>query len=137
MGNLMALCFIKFAEMSEEQQKYKGRMVLRGDDVRDEEGAMAVFQELSSQPTNIADANSNIAYGCLPGHTTTTVDAIRAYVQSTLNSLHEIWIALPKELWPPEWHQRGYVRPMVRLIKALHGHPESGGYWERHLSNAI
>ena len=26
---------------------------------------------------------------------------------------------------------------MCRLIKALYGHPESGGHWERHLEEAI
>ena len=26
---------------------------------------------------------------------------------------------------------------MCRLVKALYGHPESGGHWERHLTQAI
>ena len=56
----------------------------------------------------MADANSNVAYGCMPGNKTITVDAIRAYVQSDLNTKHETWIALPRELWPKEWHKRGY-----------------------------
>ena len=26
---------------------------------------------------------------------------------------------------------------MCRLVKALYGHPESGGHWERHLTKAV
>ena len=28
-------------------------------------------------------------------------------------------------------------RPVVRLIKALYGHPEAGGHWELHLTKII
>merc|ERR1712015_382711 len=43
-GNLMTICSLKFAEVAESMQKYKGRIVFRGDDVRDEFGAAAIFQ---------------------------------------------------------------------------------------------
>ena len=42
-GNLMALCHIKHSELPKHLQKYKGRVVFRGDDVRDESGYLAVF----------------------------------------------------------------------------------------------
>ena len=29
------------------------------------------------------------------------------------------------------------IKPMCRLRKALYGHPESGGHWEKHLEAAI
>ena len=28
-------------------------------------------------------------------------------------------------------------RPVVQLVKALYGHPEAGGHWERHLERII
>ena len=28
-------------------------------------------------------------------------------------------------------------KPVVRLVKALYGHPEAGGHWERHLEAII
>jgi hypothetical protein len=28
-------------------------------------------------------------------------------------------------------------RPVCRLIKALYGHPEAGGHWERHLEKIV
>ena len=126
-GNLMTICSLKFAEMAEALQRYKGRIVFRGDDVRDEFGAAAIFQTLSAQPTSVAAANANIAYGCMPGHKTTQADAVQAYVQSDLKGKHPTWVHVPKELWPAAWHRRGYKRPMCRLVKSLYGHPEAGG----------
>jgi len=136
-GELMTICSIKFAEMPANQQKYKGRVVFRGDITRDQYGAAAVFQELAASPTSIQDANSNLAYGRLPGNKTTQADAIRAYVQSELRSKNVTWVAVPRELWPDSWVKKGYKRPMCILRKALYGHPESGGHWEAHLTEAI
>ena len=28
-------------------------------------------------------------------------------------------------------------KPMCRLLKSLYGHPESGGHWEKHLTQAV
>ena len=81
------------------------------------------------------DLNVAIAYGSLPGHSTTVSDAIKAYVQSFLNSGVPTYIEFPKHLCPPEWsHLR---RPVCRLVRALYGHPEAGGHWERHLAKIV
>jgi len=136
-GELMTLCSIKYWEMEESARRYKGRIVFRGDSTKDQNGSAAIFQELGSHPTTVQDINSNLAYGAIKGHKTSVADAIRAYVQSTLKSKHPTWVAIPRELWPPSWHARGYRRPMCRLRKALYGHPESGGHWEAHLNAAI
>ena len=50
--------------------------------------------------------------------------------------MHVTWVAIPRELWPPEWHRLGYKRPMCILRKALYGHPEAGGHWGRHFKSA-
>ena len=85
LGDLLVICSIKHAE-SEALAKYKGRICFRGDQVKDEYGAVAVFQELSASPAAIQSANCNLAYGLLPGHSSSTADAIRAYVQSFFKS---------------------------------------------------
>ena len=136
LGDLLTLCSIKFAERAPEFWKFKGRICFRGDNVKDETGAAAVFQEISASPTAIQAVNANMAYGCIPGHKSTTCDAVRAYVQSLLKSKHKTWVRIPKELWPPSWKGKFYA-PMCLLDKALYGHPESGGHWERHLTEAI
>jgi hypothetical protein len=136
-GDLLLLCSIKFAEMPKENQKYKGRICFRGDCAKDEKGAYAIYQELSASPTTIHTANSNLAYGLAPGNVTTQADAIRAYVQSKLNSAYDTYVRIPRELWPQEWVKKGMKQPCCRLNKALYGHPEAGGHWERHLTKAI
>ena len=94
-----------------------------------------MFQEMSSRPTTIVDMNLAIAYGLIEGHCITISDAIKAYVQSFLSEKPLTYLEMPKYLCPPEWaHMK---RPCVRLIKALYGHPEAGGLWERHLTKIV
>ena len=42
----------------------------------------------------------------------------------------DCWICLPEEARPPEWAGK-YRKPVVRLRKALYGHPDSGTMWEK------
>jgi len=136
LGELMKICSVKFFEMASEFWKYKGRICFRGDNVKDQDGAVAVFQEMSSSPTAVQGVNANVAYGCLPGHDSEVADAIRAYIQSLLKSKQATWVAIPRDLWPDSWKGK-YTKPMCLLVKALYGHPESGGHWENHLTSAV
>ena len=47
-ASLMDICHLKNAELEAKHQKYKGRVVLRGDIVKDESGSYAVCTELGS-----------------------------------------------------------------------------------------
>ena len=47
-SSLMDLCHLKNSELEPQYQKYKGRVVLRGDIVKDDPGSYAVFTEGSS-----------------------------------------------------------------------------------------
>ena len=134
--DLLTLCSIKFFEKGPEWWKYKGRICFRGDNVRDQDGAPAIFQELSSSPAAIHSTNANIAYGLIPGHKSTLADAQRAFVQALLKAKNKTWVTIPRTLWPDHWHGK-YDRPMCLLVKALYGHPESGGHWENHLTEAV
>ena len=76
-------------------------------------------------------------YGCEP-------DAITAYLQALLLAHIATWVAIPIELWPEDgsWQRMGFKnhgddRPMCRLYKALYGHPEAGGNWERLLNKSM
>ena len=47
-SSLMDICYLKNAELEAKHQKYKGRVVLRGDIVKDNSGFYAVFTEQGS-----------------------------------------------------------------------------------------
>ena len=122
--------------MDPKHHRYKRRITFRGDDVRDEDGASAVFQELSASPTSIQDANTAIAYGLLPGHDITVGDALKAYLQALLRSQFPTYVRIPKDLWPEGWDGK-YEQPMCLLERALYGHPESGAHWEKHFTDIV
>ena len=71
------------------------------------------------------------AYGCFPDNACEQADAEQAYVQAKLLGA-ETWVALPEEAWPKDWFKSDgtpkYRRPVVRLIQALYGHPDSGAF---------
>ena len=134
-GEGLAICSIKNSEMPEFMQKHKGRFCFRAPTTKDQHGSLAIFQELSSKPVTIVVMNVSVAYGTLKGNKTTVADAIKAYVQSDLKCKDPTYIEIPRHLCPKSWSKMN--RPVVRLIKALYGHPESGAHWERHLSDIV
>ena len=143
MGDLLPTCSIKHWE-NPALHKYKGRICFRGDNAKDEYGIAAVYQDLGASPAGIFDINSNIAWGCCPGNVTTASDALKAYLQALLLTTDATWVAIPFELWPEDgsWKRNGFKsygdeRPMCRLYKALYGHPEAGGHWERLLTKSV
>ena len=52
-ASLMDICHLKNAELEAKHQKYKGRVVLRGDIVKDNSGSYAVFTEQGSSASQI------------------------------------------------------------------------------------
>ena len=131
-GQLMTIASIKFHELAKHLQKVKGRIVYRGDAAKDELGFAAVYQELGANPTSVQGLNATLAYGSIPGNGLSAADAVKAYVQAFLKSKHPTWIQLR-----PSWWREKFAKPVVLLVKALYGHPEAGGHWERHLKGII
>ena len=135
-ANIMSICSRKYDELPKEYHQLKGRIVYRGDNAKDQNGALTIYQSLSASPATITAANAVIAFGQLPGSTTTSADVVKAYVQAPLGSLHETWVRLPWELWPESWKGK-YKKPLIRLRKSLYGHPHSGAHWARYLERAV
>ncbi len=117
--------------MGDPGRKFKGRYVFQGSEVKDQNWEAAIFQELGSSPAAMEAGNSCDFYGLLPGHRSEQSDAEQAYTQSLLRGT-PTWVILPKGRWPPEWVALGLKNPVVPLRLALYGHPDAGGYWERH-----
>ena len=55
-ASLMDICHLKNAELEAKHQKYKGRVVLRGDIVKDDSGSYAVFTEQGSSASQVMAA---------------------------------------------------------------------------------
>ena len=134
----MELCHLKHSELSIEQQSYKGGVVFRGDNVRDQEGYLAVFSEQGSSASHMAAAKFLDAISRFNRNDGEDADALGAYTQSDLIGcdIPETWVRLPKHQWPKEWHGK-YTEPVVQLVKSLYGHPLAGLLWEKHCRKKI
>ena len=117
-------------------RKFKGRYVYQGNNVRDEWQQHAVFQELSCTPASMEAAKATDAYGCLPGHDEEQDDAEQAFIQADIDDTKiETFARIPDEYLPDEF--RHLKDPVVRVRKALYGHPDAPGLWERHLEQGL
>ena len=135
-GSLMVIVSVKGAELSPDSWKLKARIVFRGDNIRDEYGMSAVFDELySSSPSSLEGLNTTIAFGLLESHGVSVSDAIKAYVQSELKSPTHTYVMLPPELVPDD--KKHIKDPCARLYKALYGHPLSSASWALHLDSIL
>ena len=83
---------------------------------------------MNASPASITAAHAIIASGILKG--ITLADAVKAYLQSLLNSLAETWVRLPREVWPECWFDKDgrplFKRPVILLLRSLYGYPEAG-----------
>ena len=66
-ASLMDLCHLKNSEFEHQYQKYKGRVVLRGDIVKDDSGSYAVFTEQGSSASQTTAAKVMDIISRLPG----------------------------------------------------------------------
>ena len=66
-ASLMDICHLKNAELETKHQKYKGRVVLRGDIVKDDSGSYAVFTEQGSSASQMTAAKIMDITSRLPG----------------------------------------------------------------------
>ena len=145
-GSLMDLCHEKGAEFNraDHEKIYKGRVVFRGDQVRDETGFYAVFTEQSASSSHMAAIKFMDYIGRIDGNISEDSDAVKAYTQVKLDSLVELlgeevqaetWITLPRERRPRSWDNVDH--PVCPLRRNLYGHPLAGLIWEKHCQRSI
>ena len=110
-ASLMDICHLKNAELEVKHQKYKGRVVLRGDIVKDGSGSYAVFTEQGSSASQMTAAKVMDIISRLPGCDGQAADAVSAYTKVKMEDAHkllkipksecpDIWIRLPRHKWP-------------------------------------
>ena len=67
LATMMDTCHLKNAELEPKHQKYRGRVVLRGDMVKDDSGAYAVSTEQGSSASKMTAAEVMDVIASLPG----------------------------------------------------------------------
>ena len=77
----MDICHLKNAELETKHQKYKGRVLLRGDIVKNDSGSYAVFTEQGSSASQMTAAKVMDIISSLPGCAGQAADAVSAYTQ--------------------------------------------------------
>lgn len=137
LARIFGLCVEKTAELfkNDPRRKFKHRVVFGGNNVVTQSWEGAVFQDIGSSPATMTGSKFVDFHGMLPGHDVQQADAEQAYLLSDFEG-EETWVALPNEAWPSHWICK-YTNPVVRLEKALYGHPDSGGYWEKHCDKVL
>ena len=144
--SLMDICHLKNAELEAKHQKYKGRVVLRGDIVKDDSGSYAVFTEQGSSASQMTAAKIMDIISRLPGCDGQAADAVSAYTQVKMedapkllkipkSECPDIWIRLPRHKWPKSWSSM--EDPVVPLERNLYGHPLAGLLWERQFEKVL
>ena len=109
--------------------------MLRGDIVKDESGAHAVFNEQGSSASQMTAAKVVDIISRPPGCAGQAPDAVSAYTQVKMEDAPSllkipkserphIWIRLPKHKWPKSWSSM--EDPVVLLARNLYGHPLAG-----------
>ena len=140
-ASLMDICHLKNAELETKHQKYKGRVVLRGDIVKDDSGPYAVLTEQGSSASQMTAAKVMVIISRLPGCAGQAADAVSAYSQVKNGSCSKNYGKFPNRnvqtfgfvyhdtKWPKSWSSM--EDPVVPLERNLYGHPLAGLLWER------
>ena len=144
----MDICHLKNAELETKHQKYKGRVVLRGDIVKDDSGSYAVFTAQGSSASQMTAAKVMDIISRLPGCDGQAADAVSAHTQVKVEDDPKLQ-KIPKSECPdsldsftttqngqnhgPVWKTQSFV-PFERN---LYGHPLEGLLWERQFEKTL
>ena len=122
-ASLIDLCHLTNSELDPKFQKYKGRVALRHDIVKDDSGSYAVFTEQGSSASPMTAAKVMDVIARLSGCAGQAADGISAYTQSKMedaptllripkSECPDFWIRLPPHKWPnrgPAWKIQSFL----------------------------
>ena len=145
-ASLMDICHLKNAELEAKQQKYKGRVVLLCDIVKDDSGSYAVFTEQGSSASQMTAAKNHGYHLQIAGLRWTSSRRSICLYPREMEDAHkllkipksecpDIWIRLPRHKWPKS--RSSMEDPVVPLERNLYGHPLAGLFWERQFEKIL
>ena len=94
-ASVMDTCHLKNAELEAKHQKYKDRVVLRGDIVKNDSGSYEVFTEQGSSASQMTAANVMDIISGLPGCARQAADAVSACTQVKMEDAPTL-LTIPK-----------------------------------------
>ena len=108
-------------------EKYKGRVVLRGDIVEDDSGSYAVFTEQGSSASQMTAAKVMDVVARLQG--CAGQSSGRSISSHPKSECPDVWMRLPRHKWPKSW---SIIDDLVVLLERnLYGHPLAVLLWDR------
>ena len=120
----------------DERRKFKYRVAVLGNQVKNQDMGTALFHDLGNTPATFEASRWADFLRCLDGWEVQLADAVQAYIQALLRG-PPFWVEIPREAWPEDGSWNKFRRPVVRLIKALYGHPDAGTLWEEHCDKNV
>ena len=141
----MELCHIKNSELEPKFQTYQGRVVLRGDIVKNYSGSYAIFTEQGPSASQMTAAKIIDFVSRLPGRAGQAADAVSANTHVKMedaptlfkipkSECPDIWIRLPRHKLSKSWSSM--ERP-VPVELNLFGHLLAGLLWERQFEKVL
>ena len=130
----MDICHLKNAVLETKHQKYKGRVVFRGDVVKDDSGSYAVFTEQGSPASQMTAAKVMDFFQVFQDFQVKPEDAPKL-LKFPKSECPDIWMRLPRHKWPTSWSSM--EDPVVLLERNLYGHPLAGLLWERQFEKIL
>ena len=115
-ASLMDLCHLKNSELESQYQKYRGRVALRSDTVKDDSGSCGIFTEQGSSASQKTGEKVMDVIARLPGCAGQAADAVSAYTPRSKmedapsllkipkSECPDIWIPLSRHTWPKSWY---------------------------------
>ena len=98
-ASLMDICHLKNAEVEAKHQRYKGRVTLQGDIVKNDSGSYAVFTKQGSSASQMTAAKILDIISRLPGCAGQAADAVSAYTQVKMGDAPKL-LKIPKSECP-------------------------------------
>ena len=143
----MDLCHLKNSELEPQYRKYKGRVVLPGDIVKDDSGSYAVFTEQGSSASQTTAAKVMDIISSLPGCSGQAADcSIRLYSGQNGRCIHVIYnskVRMSRYLILRQTHKWPHIMvpekegPVVPLERNLYGHLLAGLLWKRQFEDSF